>query len=68
MVNNAYGQDVDEVRDLVAPTLDSADNMSLDAFLVKGVPGQRQVAPLTQAKSFFDGVPEEQVNLHYALR
>ena len=32
-------------------------------YLVKGVAGQRQVAPLHQAKSFFADVPEDQVSL-----
>jgi ubiquitin-like modifier-activating enzyme ATG7 len=31
-------------------------------YLVKGVVGQRQVAPLHQAKAFFEDVPEDQVN------
>ncbi|KLT39874.1 ubiquitin-like conjugating enzyme [Cutaneotrichosporon oleaginosum] len=45
--------DVDEVRKLLTHNTDCSD-----AYLVKGPPGQRRLAPITRAKSFFDGVPD----------
>lgn len=34
-------------------------------YLVKGVAGKREIAPLHKAGAFFEGVPEEQVCLLY---
>jgi hypothetical protein len=30
-------------------------------YLIKGVAGQREIAPLHKAGTFFEGVPEDQV-------
>ncbi|BEI82933.1 hypothetical protein CcaverHIS002_0308010 [Cutaneotrichosporon cavernicola] len=55
----AERMDVDEVRALVAHDSDFSVK-NLDAFIVKGTPGQRQLAPITQAKAFFDGIPDKE--------
>lgn len=36
---------------------------SSNGFLVRGVAGQRQVAPISEASSFFASVPKEEVSL-----
>ena len=49
-------QDITEIRRL------TEESQRQDVgYLVKGVAGQREIAPLRQARTFFEGVPEEQV-------
>ncbi|GMK53656.1 hypothetical protein CspeluHIS016_0102420 [Cutaneotrichosporon spelunceum] len=55
----AERMNVDEVRALAAHD-SNLSVKNLDAFVVKGTPGQRQLGPITQAKAFFHGVPENE--------
>jgi len=50
-------QDVSEIRRLA----EESGRQDI-GFLVKGVAGQREIAPLHKAKRFFEGVPEDQVS------
>ena len=49
-------QDITEIRRLT----EESERQDI-GYLVKGVAGQREIAPLHQACTFFEGVPEEQV-------
>lgn len=51
-------KDVDEVRNLLHQC---SPVKTLDAYVVKGTPGQRQIAPISQAKAFFEAVPDAEV-------
>jgi hypothetical protein len=49
-------QDVTEIRRLA----EESGRQDV-GYLVKGVAGQREIAPLHKAGTFFEGVPEDQV-------
>jgi hypothetical protein len=54
-------QAVEEIRYLEEQTLGESGSRDV-SFLVKGVSGQRSVAPLSQTQTFFADVPEDEVS------
>ena len=55
-------QDIQEIRQLEEGLISRSKSRPV-GYLLKGVRGQRSIAPLTEAKSFFADVPEQQASL-----
>lgn len=61
-LNIAEDQERQEIRALEEDLVQQNDGMQPEGFLLKGVAGQRSVAPIAQAKSFFAETPDEEVS------
>jgi hypothetical protein len=59
-------QEIEEIRHLEDQLCANTQSREI-GFLVKGVTGQRSVAPLSAAKTFFADVPETEVSWRLVL-